>query len=562
LEVLKDDWNIEMTIVKDGMNICDYFEYQEEYQNPLSYMSNQIRFLFDVDLEKECKLQYKCLADFVPEELLNHVKTPCPRNMLAYTGMNLRDIEFYKMYFKVRGSITTPHQENLNLSLININFGPGSCTWFFISVEQFNKLEELLSKKKIKFSSMSWWPNLEELSESGIIFNEYDQKPGDMIFISPGTIHWAFSNGNCTHISWNLAPLNVRQYSMAIIKYDWNQINEVKSLLPMIDITFKIIKKAHLKPNEKLNVFMTKIFRKYVSYCEKTIKYLESNNRFFQLIETDNLVVKSDYTYYCIDCKCEIFNLIFVKKYKNIELSEIKCSKSIQGKDINDKTTCFDCAKKDLNLYNIYLQRSIGTLQLEINSFKFFSSFQSRSCFEIMDLSVNTCSNCKDFFLKNIQSKDYDPSEFCRFIDWRQNDKTFIQLNSIPNFYKSFYTHEYLEPFSFINKVSKKNATYILNKIYKPFKHLIAREKKMSERKINGGKSWKKPSIGFREKCDQCWTFIFNGHFCCQACAYLLCGDCHSNLTSNTKAISMFCTFEVLKISKFRGKKKFFSEKI
>jgi hypothetical protein len=538
LEGLKDDWNINMPIVNEGMNICNYFKYQEEYQNPFSFLSNEIRFLYDVDLDRECKLQYKCLADYVPEELLNHVKTPCSRNMLAYTGMNLLGIEFPQMYFKVRGCITPPHQENLNLCSININFGPGSCTWFFISEEQFSKLEKLLSKKNLKFSSMLWWPNLEELTETGITYSEYDQKPGDLIHISPGTIHWVFSNGNCTHLSWNLAPLNIRQYYMTIIKYDWNQVNKVKSLLPMIDITFKILKKANLKPNEKLHMLMSKLIRKYVSYCDESIKYLESNNHF---IEKGSFVVKPDYIYYCIDCQCEIFNLIFVENYKNTELLEIRCSETSQVcKNINFKTKCFDCAKKDLNIYNIFLQRSIGALELEINSFTFFTSFQSRSCFEIMEISDNSCYNCKDFFKKNMQSKDYDPGDFCSFIDWRQINKTFIQPNSIPNLYNSFYTHENLDTFCDLNKVGKLNAAYILNQIYKPFKHLIAKEKKMSEKKLNGEKSWKKPTVGFREKCDQCWTSIFNGHFGCQACAYVLCGDCHSDLSSNKKAISMF----------------------
>jgi hypothetical protein len=109
-------------------------------------LSNEIRLLFDVDLDRECKLQNKCLADYVPEEFLNHVKTPCFRNVLAYTRMNLLGIEFPQMYSSVRGCITPTQQENLNLSSIYINFGPGTCTWFFISEEQFSKLEKLFSK--------------------------------------------------------------------------------------------------------------------------------------------------------------------------------------------------------------------------------------------------------------------------------------------------------------------------------------------------------------------------------------------------------------------------------
>lgn len=36
----------------------------------------------------------------------------------------------------------------------------------------------------------SWWPNLEDLFEHDVPVYRFIQKPGDCVWVGPGTIHW------------------------------------------------------------------------------------------------------------------------------------------------------------------------------------------------------------------------------------------------------------------------------------------------------------------------------------------------------------------------------------
>lgn len=53
-------------------------------------------------------------------------------------------------------------------------------------------------------------------------------------------VHWVQSVGWCNNIAWNVGPLTARQYSLAIERYEWNKLQNFKSIVPMIHLSWNL----------------------------------------------------------------------------------------------------------------------------------------------------------------------------------------------------------------------------------------------------------------------------------------------------------------------------------
>lgn len=57
----------------------------------------------------------------------------------------------------------------------------------------------------------SWWPNLEDLYEADVPVYRFIQRPGDLVWLNTGTVHWVQAIGWCNNIAWNVGPLTGMQ---------------------------------------------------------------------------------------------------------------------------------------------------------------------------------------------------------------------------------------------------------------------------------------------------------------------------------------------------------------
>lgn len=60
----------------------------------------------------------------------------------------------------------------------------------------------------VDYLTGSWWPVLEDLYSSNIPVYRFIQRPGDLVWINAGTVHWVQAVGWCNNIAWNVGPLN------------------------------------------------------------------------------------------------------------------------------------------------------------------------------------------------------------------------------------------------------------------------------------------------------------------------------------------------------------------
>lgn len=60
----------------------------------------------------------------------------------------------------------------------------------------------------VDYLTGSWWPVLEDLYNANIPVYRFIQRPGDLVWINAGTVHWVQAVGWCNNIAWNVGPLN------------------------------------------------------------------------------------------------------------------------------------------------------------------------------------------------------------------------------------------------------------------------------------------------------------------------------------------------------------------
>ncbi|XP_052464260.1 lysine-specific demethylase 6B [Carassius gibelio] len=263
-----------------------------------------IKFGTNIDLSdpKRWKLQLQELL-----KLPAFMRVSSSANMLSHVGHTILGMNTVQLYMKVPGSRTPGHQENNNFCSVNINIGPGDCEWFAVHEHYWKAISDLCEKHGVDYLTGSWWPVLEDLYCSNIPVYRFIQRPGDLVWINAGTVHWVQAVGWCNNIAWNVGPLNAYQYQLALERFEWNEFKKVKSIVPMIHVSWNVARTIKITDP---NTF------KMIKHCLlQSIKHIQILRD--QLVSAGKKIsyqsrVKDEPAYYCNECDVEVFNLLFV----------------------------------------------------------------------------------------------------------------------------------------------------------------------------------------------------------------------------------------------------------
>ncbi|KAM9312492.1 lysine-specific demethylase 6B [Gastrophryne carolinensis] len=263
-----------------------------------------IKFGTNIDLSdpKRWKPQLQELL-----KLPSFMRVSSNANMLSHVGHTILGMNTVQLYMKVPGSRTPGHQENNNFCSVNINIGPGDCEWFAVHENYWEKISAFCDKHNLDYLTGSWWPVLEDLYHSDIPVYRFVQRPGDLVWINAGTVHWVQAIGWCNNIAWNVGPLTPYQYQLALERFEWNEVKNVKSIVPMIHVTWNVARTVKITDIDLYRM---------MKYC-----LLQSMKRC--QIQRDRLIrsgkklayqarVKDEPAYYCNECDVEVFNILFV----------------------------------------------------------------------------------------------------------------------------------------------------------------------------------------------------------------------------------------------------------
>ncbi|XP_023249235.1 lysine-specific demethylase 6A isoform X1 [Seriola lalandi dorsalis] len=320
-----------------------------------------IKFGTNIDLsdEKKWKQQLQELA-----KLPAFARVVSAGNLLSHVGHTILGMNTVQLYMKVPGSRTPGHQENNNFCSVNINIGPGDCEWFAVPEPYWGVINDFCEKNNINFLMGSWWPNLEDLYETNVPVYRFIQRPGDLVWLNTGTIHWVQAIGWCNNIAWNVGPLTAHQYKLAVERYEWNKLQSVKSIVPMIHLSWNMARNIKVSDHRLFEM---------IKYCLlRTLKQCQMQRELL-LAAGKELVwhgrTQNEPAHYCSICEVEVFDLLFVTSESNSRKTYV--------------VHCQDCARRgsssNLDNFVVLEQYKIEDLMQVYDQFTLASPLPSSS---------------------------------------------------------------------------------------------------------------------------------------------------------------------------------------
>lgn len=278
---------------------------------PLSTVKNLVqpktlKFGTNVDLsdEKKWKPQLQELT-----KLPSFIRVVSACNMLSHVGHEILGMNTVQLYMKVPGSRTPGHQENNNFCSVNINIGPGECEWFAVPDAYWGEVQRQCEENGINYLHGSWWPNLEDLRNGNVPVYRFIQRPGDLVWVNSGCVHWVQAIGWCNNIAWNVGPLTPRQYQLAIERYEWNKFQHFKSIVPMLHLSWNLARNIKVSDRKLFNLIKQSLMRS-LRYCFITMHFLKLHHIEIKFHGR----VRNEASHYCVECDVEVFNILFVKE--------------------------------------------------------------------------------------------------------------------------------------------------------------------------------------------------------------------------------------------------------
>uniref|UniRef100_A0A8C7F9S6 [histone H3]-trimethyl-L-lysine(27) demethylase n=1 Tax=Oncorhynchus kisutch TaxID=8019 RepID=A0A8C7F9S6_ONCKI len=293
-----------------------------ERRGPLKH----IKFGTNIDVsdERKWKLQLQELS-----KLPAFARVVSAGNLLSHVGHTILGMNTVQLYMKVPGSRIPGHQEHNNFCSVNINIGPGDCEWFAVPEPYWGVMSNFCEKNNINFLMGSWWPNLEDLYEADVPVYRFIQRPGDLVWLNTGTVHWVQAIGWCNNIAWNVGPLSAHQYKLAVERYEWNKLQSVKSHVPMVHLSWNMARNIKVSDH--------KLFQ-MIKYCLlRTLKQCQSVKEALAAAGKETVLQgrnRDEPAHYCTICEVEVFNLLFVR------------SELVSRKQKQYVVHCQDCARK------------------------------------------------------------------------------------------------------------------------------------------------------------------------------------------------------------------------
>uniref|UniRef100_A0A671Q1M4 [histone H3]-trimethyl-L-lysine(27) demethylase n=1 Tax=Sinocyclocheilus anshuiensis TaxID=1608454 RepID=A0A671Q1M4_9TELE len=297
----------------------------------------QVKFGTNIDVsdEKKWKLQLQELG-----KLPAFARVVSAGNLLSHVGHSILGMNTVQLFMKVPGSRTPGHQEHNNFCAVNINIGPGDCEWFAVPEPYWGVMSEFCEKNNINFLKGSWWPNLEDLYEANVPVYRFIQRPGDLVWLNTGTVHWGQAIGWCNNISWSVGPLTGAQvFSLALCMFLACCVIVVEC--DVFSITLFCLLRT-LKQCQTIKEAL-------VSAGKETVWHRRS---------------RDEPAHYCSICEVEVFNLLFVTSHSYSRKSCV--------------VQCQDCARKassELDGFVVLQQFRMEDLMQVYDQFSLVSRF-------------------------------------------------------------------------------------------------------------------------------------------------------------------------------------------
>lgn len=281
-----------------------------------------IRFGTNCDLSDEQKWLPQ-LQELI--KLPTFVKVVSASNSLSHVGHTILGMNTVQLYMKVPGSRTPGHQENNNYCSVNVNIGPGDCEWFAVPEQYWGVIQRLCQRNGVDYLRGSWWPDLDTLRRASVPVYRFLQRPGDLVWINAGCVHWVQAVGWCNNIAWNVGPLTAKQYALALERYEYNRLQGYKSIVPLLHLSWQLARNLRLSDPALFELLRRTLLRSLVH-----------SQHLLEDLAAAGLTVKwhgrtpEEPAHYCNECEVEVFNMLFVTEVeRKFQVHCVDCARRI-----------------------------------------------------------------------------------------------------------------------------------------------------------------------------------------------------------------------------------------
>ena len=156
------------------------------------------------------------------------------------------------------------------------------------------------------------------------IYFRFLQRPGDLVWVNSGCIHWVQAQGWSNNIEWNVGPLTYKQYNMAVERYEWNKLQCHKSEVPMIYLSWNIAKNVRVSETKLFEAVKNTLLRS-LRQVMITLEFVRSKGCELKFHGRS----RSEPAHFCGQCEVEVFGVLFIRE-----------------QDRRHVVHCLDCARK------------------------------------------------------------------------------------------------------------------------------------------------------------------------------------------------------------------------
>lgn len=181
-------------------------------------------------------------------------------------------------------------------------------------------------------------------------------------------------------------------------------------------------------------------------------------------------------------------------------------------------------------------RRTLANAQARLNNESFL---QDGPCFEVAP-RLAKCRECR----WSPAQRDM-PHVFCRFFAFRRlkyaNKNRQLAIAGFSDPYKDADEEDkklWLSSSAGAAELDIEMSCFLLREIGDQFCELLQQEKEAESHHLNDDKTiaWKRVVQGVREICDVCETTLFNFHWTCSKCGFVVCLDCYKSRTSGSES--------------------------
>ena len=171
------------------------------------------------------------------------------------------------------------------------------------------KIAALCGEYGHTYATGSWWPDEDELRRRGIAVVRFVQRPGELVYVGIGTLHWVRAEGATVNIAWNVGPATVRQFQAAVRRYQLNRERQAKSIVPLQTLAWSLLTAGLVSGG---NASLVDSVREF---CRSSLR--EERQAADMCLQHNIVNRQRTVNLFCASCLGELFNHVFTSRKKD-----------------------------------------------------------------------------------------------------------------------------------------------------------------------------------------------------------------------------------------------------